>query len=150
MSSVLIVDDDARIRDVLARWLTAAGYETQQAPDAESALELLAEGRTDVVLCDVAMPGRGGLWLVERAREQNPAVAVVLATGIEDVHPSISLGGNVVDYLVKPFERATVLTAVGLARAWHEAAARVSASAPGGDPLSLWLRGGRSQPPEVK
>ena len=75
-----------------------------------------------MALCDVTMPGRGGLWLVERMREAHPAVAVVLATGVETVHPSISLAENVVRYLVKPFERATVLAAVGLARDWHEAA----------------------------
>ena len=124
MSAVLIVDDDPRIREVLARWLTAAGYETLEAPDAETALPLLTAGAADVALCDVTMPGRGGLWLVERAREECPSVAVVLATGVENVHPSISLGGNVVDYLIKPFERAAVLTAVGLARAWHETASQ--------------------------
>jgi CheY-like chemotaxis protein len=148
MSSVLIVDDDARMRDVLVRWLAAAGYQTREAPDAETALDLLTGGGTDVVLCDVTMPGRGGLWLVERAREQCPAVAFVLATGVEHVHPSISLGGNVVDYLVKPFERATVLTAVGLARAWCETAAGRNAPDGEDDPLAVWLRGGRSRPTE--
>ena len=39
---VLIVDDDARLREILVRWLTPEGYETQEAPDAETALELLA------------------------------------------------------------------------------------------------------------
>jgi DNA-binding NtrC family response regulator len=150
VSTVLIVDDDARIREVLSRWLTAAGFETREAPDAESALEILNAGESDVVLCDVNMPGRGGLWLVERAREEHPAVAMVLATGVDNVHPSISLGGNVVDYLIKPFERATVLTAVGLARAWHEVR-RASHEAGGGeDDLARWLRGGRAHGSESK
>jgi DNA-binding NtrC family response regulator len=149
MSAVLIVDDDARMREVLARWLAAAGYETREAPDAETAYDLLAAGGSDVVLCDVTMPGRGGLWLVERAREEFPAVAMVLATGMEHVHPSISLGGNVVDYLIKPFERAAVLTAVGLARAWHDTA-RKTALAGDEDPLTKWLNGGRAQGSEFK
>lgn len=151
MSSVLIVDDDPRMREVLARWLTAAGYDTREAPDAETGLALLTAGGSDVVFCDVTMPGRGGLWLVERAREECPTVAVVLATGVEDVHPSISLGGNVVDYLIKPLERAAVLTAVGLARAWHDTARqRDDATEGGDDPLAKWLRGGRSQGSEGK
>jgi DNA-binding NtrC family response regulator len=142
MSAVLIVDDDPRIREVLARWLAAAGYETLEAPDAETALPLLIAGLADVALCDVTMPGRGGLWLVERAREECPSVAVVLATGMENVHPSISLGGNIVDYLIKPFERASVLTAVGRARAWHEAAVTRSHK-DAGEPLNAWLAGKR-------
>ena len=148
MSSVLIVDDDARMREILARWLSAAGYQTREAADAETALPMLMEGGVDVALCDVVMPGKGGIWLVERAREDCPTVALVLATGVENVHPSISLGGNVVDYLIKPFERATVLTAVGLAAAWH-AARSTAAVVTGEDPLVAWLRG-RSQPPELK
>ena len=115
------------------------GYETQEAPDAETALELVAAGGIGVVLCDVTMPGRGGLWLVERMREAHPAVAVVLATGVEYVHPSISLGGNVVHYLVKPFERATVLAAVALARDWHEAAIKKGEAGAGKEPLATWL-----------
>jgi CheY-like chemotaxis protein len=142
---VLIVDDDPLIREVLARWLNAAGYDTRETADAETALERLAADAPDVVLCDVTMPGRGGLWLVAQAREQFPAVAMILATGVENIHPSITLGGNVVDYLVKPFERATVLTAVALARAWQETAGkRGPAAADGEDPLARWLRGGRA------
>jgi len=142
VSAILIVDDDPKIREVLARWLAAAGYITQEASDAETALPLLTAGLADVALCDVTMPGRGGLWLVERAREACPSVAVVLATGMENVHPSISLGGNVVDYLIKPFERASVLTAVGRAIAWHEAAA-TKAKTDGDEPLDTWLAGKR-------
>jgi DNA-binding NtrC family response regulator len=150
MSTVLIVDDDARVREILIRWLAPEGYETQEAPDAETALELLAAGSIGVALCDVTMPGRGGLWLVERMREAHPAVAVVLATGVETVHPSISLGGNVVQYLIKPFERATVLTAVGLARDWHEAAIKKSEAGPSKDPLATWLQTGKAEDPESK
>jgi DNA-binding NtrC family response regulator len=151
MSLVLIVEDDARMREVLARWLTAAAYETQQAVDAETAFEMLAVRSFDAVLCDVIMPGRGGLWLVEQARERFPAVAMVLATGMENIHPSVSLGGNVVDYLIKPFERAAVLTAVAQACAWHEASLRKAGVAPDDeDPVARWMRGGRPEAPEIK
>lgn len=149
MSAILIVDDDPGIREVLARWLAAAGYETLEASDAETALPLLTGGLADVALCDVAMPGRGGLWLVERAREECPSVAVVLATGMENVHPSVSLGGNVVDYLIKPFDRASVLAAVGRAREWHETAAKTDAG-DGDQPLNTWLKSGRPQGNESK
>jgi DNA-binding NtrC family response regulator len=143
MSAILIVDDDPKIREVLARWLAAAGHETREASDAETALPLLTAGQAEVVLCDVAMPGRGGLWLVARAREECPSVAVVLATGLGNVHPSVSLGGNVVDYLIKPFERASVLAAVERGRAWHEAAS-TKGNRDGDEPLHTWLAGKRT------
>ena len=69
MSAVLVVDDQPPVREFLVRWLGPAGYETAQAPDAEAALSLLAERSFDVVLCDVQMPGRGGLWLVDQLRD---------------------------------------------------------------------------------
>jgi len=150
MSAVLIVDDDARLREILVRWLAPEGYQTQEAPDAETALERVAAGGIGVALCDVTMPGRGGLWLVERMREAHPAVAVVLATGVESVHPSISLAENVVRYLVKPLERATVLAAVALARDWHEAAIKKSEAGPSKDPLATWLQTGKAEDPESK
>jgi DNA-binding NtrC family response regulator len=150
MSAVLIVDDDARIRDVLARWLALGGYQTKEAADAEAAVERLAGGGCGVVLCDVMMPGRGGLWLVEHARVHHPAVAMVLATGLENVPPSSSLAENVVDYLIKPFERVAVLTAVDRARAWHETAALKRDAGDVDDALASWLRGGRTQSPEIK
>jgi DNA-binding NtrC family response regulator len=148
MSAVLIVDDDERMRSLLARWLGSAGYETCEAADAETGLERLLAGGCDVAVCDVIMPGHGGLWLVERVREQCPGVAIVLATGVEDVHPSVSLGGNVVEYLVKPLERAQVVAAVALARTWHASAARTAGG--DGDPLTAWLHTGRSRAPELK
>jgi DNA-binding NtrC family response regulator len=151
MSLVLIVEDDARMREVLTRWLTAAAYETLEAADAETGLQRLTARSVDAVLCDVIMPGRGGLWLVEQARERFPAVAMVLATGMKDIHPSITLGGNVVDYLMKPFERAAVLTAVGRACAWHEAAlAKAGVARDDDDPVALWMRGGKPEAPEIK
>ena len=58
MRSVLIVDDEPRIREFLVRWLAPAGYDTRDAPDAEAAVDASVP---DVVLCDVQMPGRDGL-----------------------------------------------------------------------------------------
>jgi DNA-binding NtrC family response regulator len=145
MSSVLVVDDDARIRELLVRWLTPAGHETREAPDAETALELLGAAPSDVVLCDVDMPGLGGLWLVEQLRDRVPPVAIVLATANDTVPPHVSLRGNVVEYLVKPFERDRVLAAVNRALDWHRAAlAKGSDGTTGPNPIDEWLNPKRS------
>lgn len=141
MSSVLIVDDEPRIREVLVRWLMPAGYDTREAADAETALELLSINVSDVVVCDVRMPGKGGLWLVEQLRERHPQAAIVLATADEMVPPFVSLKGGVVDYLVKPYGRERVLTAVSRAVEWHQAAvARGPQRTPADDPLAKWIR----------
>ncbi len=141
MGSVMIVDDEAQIREVLVRWLVPAGYETREAVDAETALELMAAHPSDVVLCDIQMPGQGGLWLVERLREQFPQSAIVLATADEAVPPFVSLKGGVVDYLVKPYGRERVLAAVRRGVEWHQAAAaRGPERKPAEDPLGNWIR----------
>ena len=60
-NSVLIVDDESGIRELLTRWLSAEGYELREAPDAETAVVELLKRPADVVMCDVEMPGLGGL-----------------------------------------------------------------------------------------
>ena len=145
MSSILIVDDEPPARELLVRWLAPAGYDTREASDAETALGLLTASASDVVLCDVHMPGHDGLWLVERIRKSFPRVAIVLATAVETVPPVVSLQGGVVEYLVKPLERERVLAAVSRAVAWHQAAlAREPEPTTPGDPIGEWLGGGRS------
>lgn len=145
VSSVLIVDDEPRIREVLVRWLVPAGYDTREAPDAETALSLLAASASDVVLSDVHMPGHDGPWLVEQLRKSFPYVAIVLATADDGISTGVSLQGGVVGYLVKPFERGPVLAAVRRAVEWHEAArARGPERMTAGDPIDEWINRGRS------
>src|SRR5436309_13968338 len=112
MSAVLVVDEQPPVREFLVRWLEPAGYETAQAPDAEAALSLLAERSFDVVLCDVQMPGRGGLWLVDQLRDKFPGVTIVRAAGDSTVPPVVSMQTGVVDCVVKPCVREWVLVAV--------------------------------------
>jgi CheY-like chemotaxis protein len=139
MSSVLLVDDEPRIREFLSRWLAPAGYDVREAPDAETALTLLSASPVDVVLCDVDMPGHGGLWLVERLRERFPFVAIVLATAVDTIPAKVSFQTGVVEYLVKPFERAQVLAAVGRAVGWGEGERVRGRQAATVDPVAEWL-----------
>jgi len=146
VSVVLIVDDDARIREVLARWLGPAGHVVREAGEAEGALADVGANPPDVVLCDVRMPERDGLWLVDRLCEQHPTVAIVLATAIDSVPPAISLRPSVVEYIVKPFEREKVLAAVGRAAAWREAAVARGPQPQRRDSVEQWMNGARSGP----
>src|SRR5688500_18684677 len=121
MTSVLIVDDESGIRQILCRWLGAAGYAVREMADAETALKEMTRLPADIVLCDIELPGENGLWLAVELRQRFPHTAVVLATACNSVPPSISLRAGMVDYLVKPFARALVVDAVRRAADWHVA-----------------------------
>ena len=141
--TILIVDDEQPMRELVTRLLAPLGHTLLQAPDAETAVTLLDQQETAVVLCDRLMPGRDGDWLVEQVRAQHPAVAVILATADDAVPPRISLQNGVIGYLVKPFNPDQLRTAVADAIAWHQAAAKSSKRAPAalqGDAFDAFLR----------
>ena len=122
MPSVLVVDDESQIRDLLARWISADGHLVRQAVTAAAALDDMQIDPSDIVLCDVHMPGESGLWLTGQLRARFPEAAIVLATSDRTVPPQISMQRGVVQYLAKPFTREEVLEAVRLAAGWHDTA----------------------------
>lgn len=138
MARILIVDDEPPMRELLSRFVQAAGHEVAQADSAESALALCAANPPAVVFCDLHMPGRGGAWLVTELRKTLPTAALVLATGVSAVSPEISLRAGVVAYLLKPFNRAQVLKALNDGLDWHQQAVARGPSADL-DRLEEWL-----------
>jgi putative nucleotidyltransferase with HDIG domain len=122
--SVLIVDDENGVRDLMTRWLEAGGYSVMAAANAEEALgRLETSSPPAVALCDIRMPGHDGLWLAERIRQRYPETAVIMATGVQDVGPAIeSLRQGVIDYLTKPFGRDRLRDAVLRGLEWHRSA----------------------------
>ncbi|WP_421683717.1 response regulator [Stutzerimonas urumqiensis] len=101
---VLLVDDDAEVRDVVAPMLEALGYQVDVASDAESALgrlEAANEPAIDVLFSDIVMPGRmDGVGLAQTVRERYPGVPILLATGYTERAPA-EHGFRV---LAKPFD----------------------------------------------
>ena len=69
---ILIVDDDESVRDVISVLLTEEGYACVVASGAEMALELAAQEDTPLVISDMKMPGKDGIWLLEHLRERFP------------------------------------------------------------------------------
>lgn len=121
--SILVVDDEDTVRQLLVRWLEASGYTVAAACGADEAMTRLAEHPAAVVLCDIRMPGRDGLWLAARIRQHFPDTAVIMATGVQDVGASIeSMRQGVVDYLTKPFGRDRLRDAVARGVEWHQGA----------------------------
>lgn len=140
MDSILVVDDEAQIRELLTRWLTDAGHEVREADSAERALTVMAERAAAVVMCDIEMPGQGGVWLADQLRERHPASAMILATALDTIPPTTSFKSGIVEYLVKPFKRDGVLNAVVAALAWHRAAAaKLLEPQPVRESIATWL-----------
>ena len=104
MSHVLIVDDDAKVRELMRRFLEPSGQEIVEAENAELGVESVRSRPPDVVFCDIHMPGANGLWLADQVRTLSPTTALVLATGDSEVPPIESLRAGVVAYLIKPLK----------------------------------------------
>jgi len=102
---VLVVDDDDGVRRVLSRWAADMGYTVHAAEDADSALDMMREHQVDVALVDVRMPGHDGIWLIDQMRRLFPETAVVLASGLLEMDPMVTLRPGVAGYVVKPFNR---------------------------------------------
>ena len=125
MSSVLLVDDEETVREVMTEWLASLGYEARGATDADEALRCMDEAPAEVAVCDITMPGRDGLWLAARLRALYPDTAVVMATGSQDVDSALnSLELGAVDYLAKPFTRDQLRSSMSRALEWNREAVR--------------------------
>ena len=126
MHSVLVVDDDDTMRGLIRSWVESAGFRAREAGDAEEALHLLDNEPADIAVCDVNMPGWSGVWLAEQIRDRHPRTAIIMATAARDVETAIaSLRNQVVDYVLKPFDRTRLGEALALGRDWHSASASI-------------------------
>jgi DNA-binding response OmpR family regulator len=120
LGRILVVDDEAPVREVLAEYFATEGYAVESAGSGLEALTVIRGGRADLVLLDVRMPGLDGVQVLRRIRELNEHVPVIMVTANEDVglaKETLKLGAF--DYVAKPFDFDYLDRAVaaGLARA---------------------------------
>jgi CheY-like chemotaxis protein len=115
---VLIVDDDAKVRELLRRFLEPAGYSVAEAETAEQAARSVEQTPPAVAFCDLHMPGANGLWLADQIRAISPATAMVFATGDSQIPPVETLRSGIVAYLVKPLTGQRVLGAAADGVRW--------------------------------
>jgi DNA-binding response OmpR family regulator len=109
--SVLIIDDDRIIRELLHSILSKKGYKIYMAEDGPSGLRSAHEEDIDIILLDWMMPGMNGLEVLRQLKKGNTTknVPVIMLTGKDsgcDVDQAVFLG--VVDYIVKPFDLSTI------------------------------------------
>lgn len=102
--SILVVDDELLIRDLLYDFFTDQGWDISVAESGEKALDILRSRKFDLVLTDLKMPAMDGLTLTTEVRENYPELPVVIMTGYPSVDSAVSaLRQKVADYIIKPF-----------------------------------------------
>ncbi|WP_210395750.1 sigma-54-dependent transcriptional regulator [Motiliproteus sediminis] len=110
---VLVVEDDAELREALCDTLELAGYEYRQADSGEAALALLEEQPVEMVVSDVNMGGMDGHALLAQLQQRYPALPVLLITAYGQVDRAVdAIRNGAVDYLLKPFEPEQLLQIV--------------------------------------
>lgn len=102
--SILVVDDELLIRDLLYDFFTGQGWSIAVAGNGTKAMQIMQEKNIDLVLSDIRMPEMDGMELTAQIQRDHPEVPVVLMTGYPSVDSAIAaLRSKVADYITKPF-----------------------------------------------
>ncbi len=105
MKPILIVEDEAVMRESLRDWLTDGGYEVETVEQGEKALKTLAERDFGVVLLDMRLPGKDGLEVLREAKVESPQLKGIIITAYPSVETAVeAMKIGAIDYLIKPFD----------------------------------------------
>ncbi|MGG4144903.1 response regulator transcription factor [Paenibacillus algorifonticola] len=105
MASVMLVDDDPDIRELMHAQLSSEGFQTIQASHGKEAIRLLRKQKADLVVLDVMMPIMDGWELCKFIKEEYPNIPVLMVTAKREINQKIkAFGLGTDDYMVKPFE----------------------------------------------
>ena len=113
---ILVIEDDAIMREALAEWLLAAGYSVSKAADGSAGLAAVRLAAPALVITDIHMPGKHGAAVIAELKQQYPDVPVIAISGLfnsgqgVDADAAIALGAA--RALAKPFKRGDLLRAV--------------------------------------
>jgi two-component system phosphate regulon response regulator OmpR len=110
---IVVVDDDARIRDLLRRYLSQEGFEVLLAEDGKALSRHLSRESVDLIVLDLMLPGEDGLSICRRLRNSNDLTPIIMLTAkVEDVDRIVGLEVGADDYLPKPFNPRELLARV--------------------------------------
>ena len=111
---VLVVDDEALLREALVRWIKSLGYRSVAAESADEAIAEITREVPFAIIVDMVMPGHDGLWLLEQIRDRWPSLRVIMASGAnldeQQVLKARRLGAE--DFIAKHFGRETLYPAL--------------------------------------
>lgn len=103
MSQILIIDDERAIRKTLGEILSYEGYKVEEASDGEEGLKKFKEKNFDVVLCDIKMPKLDGIEFLDKAREANPDIPIIMISGHGTIETAVeAVKKGAFDYISKP------------------------------------------------
>ena len=106
MARILVVDDEAPIRDILSRRLTQWGHEVVTVHGAEAAIEEMSKSPVQIVFSDVIMPVYDGVWLAKEIRERWPGTVIVAVSGAQEMETVVKMRQyGAIDYVTKPIGR---------------------------------------------
>ena len=103
MTTVLVVDDESIVRDVVVKYLRREGFRTLEAGDGETALELVEREHPDLVVLDLMLPGTDGLTVCRRIRARSELPVIMLTARGEEADRLVGLELGADDYVAKPF-----------------------------------------------
>ena len=113
---VLVIDDDAILRDLVADWLEAAGYKVRKAADCDAACKALKQAPPALIISDMYMPGQCGAAAIAALKRGAPGVALIAVSGYfksgEKVTMDEAIAAGAARALPKPVRRAQLLVAV--------------------------------------
>jgi two-component system, OmpR family, phosphate regulon response regulator OmpR len=113
VDKILLVDDDARIRDLLGRYLMMEGFEVLHAEDGKALTRVLQREPVDLIVLDLMMPGEDGLSICRRLRGANNRTPIIMLTAKgEDIDRIVGLEVGADDYLGKPFNPRELLARI--------------------------------------
>jgi two-component system response regulator HydG len=135
-SRILVVDDDAEMREALKVVFSADGHGCELAADAFSALEIVNHQTLDAVVCDVRMAGMSGLQLLERLKRSHPALPFIVITGAGGIPQAVdAIKRGAFEYVVKPSSSDELRRVVANALDWRRHPTESSPPAPVAAPI---------------
>ena len=112
MKTILIVEDETRLAEILGEYLKRDGFRTERAKDGQRALELWRAARPDLILLDLMLPLVDGLEVARRVRAESDVPIIMLTARDEEVDKLVGLGLGADDYVVKPYSPREVVARV--------------------------------------
>lgn len=114
--TLLIVDDDDDLRDLIASIFSIEGFKTLTANSGSSAIQSIKANKVDLVITDMRMPKGDGLYLIEHIRNRDPKFPIVIVvTGYSDISENEFLEKGAAKVFAKPFDRKLLIAAVNQA-----------------------------------
>lgn len=111
--SIMVVDDEPLVREMLARRLTRQGFNVLTAPTADEALSLLNNNNVGIILLDISMPGKSGIEVLPEIKQKWPDTMVIMVTAISDIKIAVeAMKNGAYDYIIKPVEYDVMLLSI--------------------------------------